>query len=838
MSRPDPSPSLLALHRGLKDIWSNPGGVGRLTIVNHSVVGKRFMAGALFFFLVGGVLAMLMRAQLATAGNDFLSHDLYNQIFTMHGTVMMFLFAIPMIEGIALYFLPKMLGVRDLAFPRLSLFGFYCFLFGGAILVGSLLVGLAPDSGWFMYTPLSGSEFTPGVNADVWLIGVTFVEISAIAIGIELAVSILKVRTAGMALQRMPVFAWYILVVAFMIMMGFPPLILASIMLEIERAFGWPFFVVEQGGDPVLWQHLFWLFGHPEVYIIFLPAAAIVSTLVPVFARHALVGYTAVVVSAIAIGFISFGLWVHHMYTVGIPYLALAFFAAASMLVAVPTAIQFFSWIATLWAGRPVLRLPTYYLFGFLFIFVFGGLTGVMLALVPFDWQVHDTHFVVAHFHYVLVGGFVFPLMAGAYYWMPHLTGRMPSDRLGKWAFWLVFIGFNLTFFIMHFTGLEGMPRRVYTYQEDMGWDLFNLISSLGGFLMSAGFALFLLDLVLHSRYGETAGRDPWNAGTLEWAMQTPPPYYNFGSLPEVTSREPLWDQQGLTGDMAAGRHYLGIPRHGWQENLAVDPVSGRPDHIVVLPGPSWWPFLGGGMMAVFFVGFLAQAYWISAAGAIAAVVMFLGWAWANGMREDPAPLPAGRGLELLPHVAVAGAPGWWGTCFTFVADGTFLASLLFGYFFLWAVAPGWPPPEFLEASVALTVLAVAGLLIGHLGADWAVRANRGGGVMARNLGLLTSGLGHVGAAVGLMLIPLVGLDSPTTHAYNATATLLSGYGAFHSALAALMAAYCAVRGIAGYVSPMRNLDLRVLRLWTGYTAIAGILILLALLAFPVMVGS
>ncbi len=833
-----PEGSVERLHREFEAIWSNPGGLRRLTVVNHSVIGKRFLVTGFFFFLVGGILAMLIRAQLATADNDFVGHDAYNQIFTMHGTVMMFLFAIPMIEGLVLYFLPKFFGARDLAFPRLSAFGYFCYLFGGAIILGSTIFGVAPDSGWFMYTPLSSREFTPGVNADVWLLGVTFVEISAVAIGIELVVTILKIRGAGMALQRMPLFGWYIFVTAFMIVLGFPPLILASIMLEVERAFDWPFFIADRGGDSLLWQHLFWLFGHPEVYIIFLPGAAIVSTLIPTFARRPFVGYTAVVVALLAMGFLSFALWVHHMYVTGIPYLALSFFFFFFMLVAIPTSVQFFAWLATLWAGRPVLRLPMLYLFGFLVIFVFGGLTGVMVALVPFDWQAHDTHFVVAHLHYVLVGGFVFPLLAGAYYWMPQMTGRMPSERLGQWAFWLIFIGFNLTFFIMHFTGLMGMPRRVYTYHPDFGWDLFNLISSVGAFIMATGFAALIIDLVVHARHGAKAPHNPWEAGTLEWAMPTPPPIYNFASLPHVETREPLWDRPELPAEMAEGCHYLAIPRNGWQETLGVDAMTGRPEQIVILPGPSWLPFLSAAAMAVFFLGFLFQVYPVAIAGAGVAAILFLIWGWQNGLKEDHEPLPAGGDLELPVHATVDGAPGWWGSCITFVADGTFLASLLFGYLFLWSVAPGWPPPSFIEPSTVIPAVAILGSATGFMASHLAVRRNAAGALGAAMMWLTIALLAGIGAAAAFLAVPLTAIESPTTHAYHATTALIAIYAAFHCGVVTLMSAHAGLRAFSGYISPQRSLDLRVLRLWWGYALGRALLILAVLFAFPALVTS
>src|SRR5690554_1003111 len=513
---------------------------------------------------------MLMRTQLALPEQDIIGPELYNQLFTMHGTLMMFLFAIPVLEGVAMYLIPKMIGARDLPFPRVGAMGYYCYLFGGLIILSSMALSIAPDSGWFMYTPLSSSTYSPGPGSDFWLLGITFVEISSVSGAIELLVAILRTRSNGMSLTRMPIFCWYIMVMALMIIVGFPPLILASILLELERAAGFVFFEVAGGGDPLLWQHLFWLFGHPEVYIIFLPAAGIVSTLLPVFAQRPIVGYRWLVLAVITMGFISFGLWVHHMFTVGIPQLAQAFFSLASMLVAIPTAIQIFAWLATLWTGRVVWSLPMLWILGFLIIFVAGGLTGVMLALVPFNWQVHDTHFVVAHMHYVLVGGMLFPLIAGLYYWLPHFTGRMPSTRSSACAFWLIFVGFNLTFLSMHLTGMLGMPRRVYVYDSGLGWDLLNLLSSMGGFIQAIGFGIFALDVFLLARLGRPAPRNPWNAATLEWAMPTPPPPYNFASLPQVDSRHPLWETPDLPASVAAGQPQLTSIHHGRRETYGV----------------------------------------------------------------------------------------------------------------------------------------------------------------------------------------------------------------------------------------------------------------------------
>ena len=507
--------SPIALHHALDRIWGTKSGWGRLATVNHNVVGKRFMLTALIFFAIGGLLAMLIRTQLASSQSAFMDAEQYAQVFTMHGSVMMFLFAIPFFEGLTIYLLPKLLGTRDLAFPRLTAHGFWCYLFGGSILIIALIGGVAPNSGWFMYTPLSSDIYSPGINSDVWLLGITFVEISALSAAIEIMVTILKLRASGMSLDRMPIFAWYMLIVATMMLVGFPPLILGSILLETERAFGLPFFDPNRGGDPLLWQHLFWLFGHPEVYIIFLPAAGAISTILPVFAGTPLAGYRIIIAALVSTAFLSFGLWVHHMYAVGIPHVALSFFSAASALVAIPTAIQIFAWLATISHGRPRFSVPMLHIIGFFFVFVIGGLTGVMLAMVPFDWQAHDTHFVVAHLHYVLVGGFVFPMLAAAYYWLPHITGRQPVQHLSQAAFWMIFLGFNITFFMMHLTGLRGMPRRVFEYPPESGWEMLNFFSSLGSFVMTMGFALVALDFILLFRFGRPFRRNPWRAGTL-----------------------------------------------------------------------------------------------------------------------------------------------------------------------------------------------------------------------------------------------------------------------------------------------------------------------------------
>lgn len=831
----DSAARALRLHRDLEAVWATPPGFGRLSAVNHTILGKRFIVTAFVFFAIGGLLAMLIRTQLATSGSAFVGPEVYGQIFTMHGTIMMFLFAIPMLEGFAIYLLPKLVGARDLAFPRLTAYAYWCYLFGGSILIAAMLAGVAPHGGWFMYTPLSSATYTPGISADVWLLGITFVEISAIATAVEIVVSILKLRAPGMSIDRMPIMAWYLLVTAFMMLFGFPPLILGSILLEVERAFGLPFFDPTRGGDSLLWQHLFWLFGHPEVYIIFLPAAGAISMMIPTFARHELVGYRAIVVAIIALAFLSFGLWVHHMFTVGIPHLALAFFSAASAIVAIPTAVQIFAWIATLAQGRPRLDVPMLYLGGFFVVFVIGGLTGVMLAMVPFNFQAHDTHFVVAHLHYVLVGGFVFPMMAATYYWLPHATGRVAEHRLSVPAFWLIFLGFNLTFFLMHLTGLLGMPRRIDSYPPEAHWDWLNLLSSVGGFIMTIGFALFVVDIVVQLRFGRRFRRNPWRARTLEWAMPTPPAAYGFASLPEIQDRADRLDADRIGAQLARGDGYLGQVRNGWMETLAVDMVSGRPEQIVILPASTYLPLWSGLATGGFVLCLLFKLYLLSLVLLAVTVATLLMWTDTTGARQDHGPLPAGRGAALPPHWESPRAPSWWAMAFTLAADATLFASLLFGALFLWLVAPGWPPPSVARPDLALSGLCALALIAGCAAGRMALkRLGEGGGPLPWLAGCAIAFL----AAAGLLLLLAREVPDPTAHALPAVTFVLCCYGLVHAGVAVILAGHGIRRGLLGYLSPARSLDLRIGVLWYDYTAITGITALGAAIAIALLAGA
>jgi cytochrome c oxidase subunit I len=610
----------------LERTWKGPPGLfGWFSQANHTVIGRRFIITAFVFFLLGGIEAVLMRIQLARPENRFLGPDRYDQIFTMHGTTMMFLFAVPVMEAMAVYLVPLMVGTRNIAFPRLNAFGYYIYLFGGIFLYVNFLLNTGPDNGWFSYVPLAGPEFAPGKRSDVWAQLITFTELSALVVAVEIVVTVFKLRAPGMSLNRIPLFVWAMVVMAFMVIFAMPTVALASTCLILDRLVGTHFFNPAEGGDALLWQHLFWFFGHPEVYIIFIPALGMVSSIITTFSRRKVFGYTALVLSLISTAFIGFGLWVHHMFATDVPQLGQSFFTAASMMIAIPSGVQIFCWIATLWGGRPVFKTPLLFTLGFFFIFVIGGLSGVMLASVPLDLQVHDTFFVVAHFHYVLIGGAVFPLFGGFYYWFPKMTGRLLNESLGRWNFWLMFIGFNLTFFPMHQLGLKGMPRRVYTYLPESGWGDLNLLATAGGVVMTLSVLLFIVNAAVSLRAGQEAGDNPWQAGTLEWATSSPPPPYNFFRLPTVAGREPLWENP-------EGQPVVTGLRSDIREVLVTHVLDAEPDHRAKFPDPSIWPFLSAIAITGLFVGSIFTP-WAVPIGAVPAGAALLGWFWPR--RED-----------------------------------------------------------------------------------------------------------------------------------------------------------------------------------------------------------
>jgi cytochrome c oxidase subunit I+III len=820
----------------LRAAWAMPRRFGFFTEVNNTHIGVLYIATGLLFFLGAGVLALLMRVQLAYPANTFLDAGTYNQFFTMHGTVMMFLFAVPIVEAVAVLLLPSLLGTRDMPFPRLSALGYWSYAVGGALVFASLFFGVAPDGGWFMYPPLTGPKFSPGINTDVWVLGLGFVEISAVAAAVELVVGILKTRAPGMTLARMPIFGWYVLVTAGMIMLGMPTVIAADILLELERAFGMPFYDATKGGDPLLWQHLFWLFGHPEVYIIFLPAAGMVSMMLPSFTRTPLVGHTWVVLAAMSVGFLSFGLWVHHMFTTGLPLLSLSFFSAASSAIAIPMGIQVFAWLATLWEGKPTLRVPMLFILGFLCIFTIGGVTGVMVAAVPYDWQVHDTYFVVAHLHYVLIGGMVFPLFAAFYYWMPMVTGRMLSERLGRWAFVLMFVGFNAAFLPMHLTGLRGMPRRVYTYPGELGWNTLNLISSVCAFLFAAGVLVVVLDFVRHLRQGRNVGMNPWDAPSLEWLSGLSG--HGFRSLVPITSLYPLWDQPGLKDEELAGRGFLPDAPTREREALMTGPITSEPEQILRLPGPGWTAFVAAVATAVVFTALTVRLTAVGVVAGIIAAAAYLYWLWSMDRALPRELADAGRGVALPLYSNGTRSVGWWAMVVLLISDAAVVASFLFAYLFLWTARPAvWPPdgsqlPGFLGPTLIAGAIAGSWLLF-----EAADRLNQRDRRLATGLCLVAATVLAAGAlAIGWNWLDGLGID-PTGHSYGAVVWTLLGYMALHVAVGAAMALWCLVRLVLGMIDSWRCLTLRISLLWWRFTLVAAVLTVLLVAGFPHVVA-
>ena len=612
------------LEASLEKIWEAPHTLfGWLGTVDHKRIGMRYLVTAMVFLVVGGVEALVMRIQLSGPERDVLSPEAYGQYFTMHGATMLLWYAAPVLSGFGNYLVPLLIGSRDMSFPRLNAFSYWAFLLSGLLLYASVFIGQAPDTGWFSYVPLSNRRYDPSYNLDFYPLALILFTLSNTAGAINFVTTIFKHRAPGMSISRMPLFLYSTGTTAFLSILAMPALAVACVFLELDRQWNFHFFDVRAGGDTVLWQHLFWFFGHPWVYIVFLPSTGMISMVLPVFARRPIVAYPWVAASTVLTGIVGMGVWVHHMFAIGMNQMAMSFFAAASMTISLFSTIQIFAWIATLWAGRPVRTTSLLFALGFIATFVMGGLSGVVTAVIPLDWQVHDTYFVVAHLHYVLIGANVFPVFAAFYYWLPKITGRMLGERLGKWSFWVMFAGFNVGFFPMHVSGLLGMRRRMYTFEAADGITGLNAVTTAGAFVLGLGILLSLINFFLSLRGGRTAGNNPWNADSLEWATTSPPKAHAFTHLPTVATLHPLWDDHDEFHDPEGAR----VLDHG-RQTLSTTPFEAEAESVSSGEPESVMPLLMALALTATLLAVLAQSLRLAGAFTTVATVVAALWMW------------------------------------------------------------------------------------------------------------------------------------------------------------------------------------------------------------------
>lgn len=777
----------------LQSSWETPRGLrGVLTTVDHKIIGIRYLVTAMVFLVLGGLEASAMRAQLSQPNLHLLSPEQYNQLFSVHGVTMIFLFAAPVLSGFSNYIWPLMLGSRDMAFPRLNALSYWLFLGAGIFIYSSVLIGQMPNAGWFDYVPYAERGFDPGRNIDFYALGLLLLGVSTTVGSANFIVTLFKTRAPGMSLNRLPIIVWGTLTASFANLFALPSLSVALIFLYFDRRFGTHFYDPAAGGHPLLWQHLFWIFGHPWVYVIVLPAMGIVSDVIPTFARRPLVGYTFVALATVSTGILGFGVWVHHMFATGLPTLGMSFFSGVSMVITVPSAVAVFAWLATIWYGRPWFTTSFMFMAGFVVLFVIGGVSGVMTAAVPFDLQLTDTYFIVAHIHYVLVGINVFPVIGGLYYWFPKMSGRMLSERLGRWNFWLMFIGANVAFLPMHLLGLLGMPRRIYTYDAGLHWGTTNLIITLGAYLFAIGVLLFIINVMVSLRHGIIAGRNPWDAGTLEWSTTSPPPPYNFATMPVVGSRHPLWEDrlpaEGTGASILDGGAVLDTGR----ETFGTSVLDGDPTTVMQMPEDSPWPLVLAVSLTAACYGLLLPSNILTIAGFGVALVSVIGWlSPAAGLVTDRADTVFGAlPINGTGHYSAA----WWGMVCVIATEGSFFAYLLASYFYLASMSSNpWPTgglPALTLGIINTVILIVSSLVLESARR----RAERGAA------GSLRIGIG-ITLLLGIAFLIIQGVEyshkgfTPTTDAYGSLFFTITGFHGAHVLVGIIMLATLFFRG-------------------------------------------
>jgi len=622
------------------ELWETPPGLkGFFTTVDHKEIGKRYIVTAFIFLLLGGIEALIMRLQLARPNLSYLTPEQYDELFTTHGMTMIFLYALPILSGFSNYLWPLILGARDMALPRVNAFSYWVFVASGIFLYAGFLTGNGPNDGWFNYVPYALKEYNPGLNEDFYALGMVFFGISTTAGAANFIVTAFRMRAPGMSINRMPMMIWGTLTANVANLLVVPSVSLAFFLLWTDRQFGTHFYDPQNSGQPLLWQHLFWIFAHPWVYAIVLPAMSMVSDGLPVFCRRPLVGHSIVAMSTVATMILGFGVWVHHMFATGLPGLGMSFFSGASLVIVLPSAVAIFAWLATIWHGRPVITTAFLFFSSMIVLFVIGGVSGFMTASVPVDFQLTDTYFVVAHIHYVLLGINVFPVIGALYYWFPKITGRLLDERLGRWNFWTMFIGFNVAFLPMHLTGLFGMPRRIYTYADGMGWDTLNLITSLGSLVLAIGVLLLIVNVVKSLSSGATAGANPWDASGLEWSTPSPPPPYNFAVIPTVASRHPLWESRLEESNLASSID-RGMLLDEGKETIATTALDAVPDMIAEMPEDTPAPLFLTIGLTVLFVGMLLKIWTIMALGLLVILGALLLWLWPRRELREREPAP------------------------------------------------------------------------------------------------------------------------------------------------------------------------------------------------------